>query len=114
MSTEIDSSAGRTERVALGALICAILGVAAVVVAYWLVLPAVVLGLVAVVLGVIARRRSAPGAQARDLATAAVCLGAVAMLFTPVVIMHTSGAEDWGRDCALRPEQDPNCPKPVR
>lgn len=90
------------------------LGVAAVIVAYWLVLPAVVLGLTAVVLGVIARRRTAPGARAHEIATVAVCLGAVAILFTPVVLMQTSAAEDWGRDCALHPEEDENCPDAPR
>ena len=111
MNTEPERSARRADSLALWALVSAALGVVAVIVAYWMVLPAVVLGLVAVIVGVMARRRAAPGARARDLATVAVCLGAVAILFTPVVLMHTSAAEDWGRDCALRPEQDENCPR---
>ncbi len=113
MNTEADRSAG-AHSLAIWALVSAVLGVAAVIVAYWLVLPAVLLGLIAVILGVVARRRIAPGARAHDIATVAVCLGAVAMLFTPVVLMHTSAAEDWGRDCALHPEQDENCPEPSR
>lgn len=114
MDTEADSSARHGDSLAIWALISALLGVAAVIVAYWLVVPAVVLGLIAVILGVIARRRVAPGARAHDFATVAVCLGAVAMLFTPVVLTHTSAAEVWGRDCALHPEQDKNCPEGSR
>lgn len=114
MNSAADSSARRGDSLAIWALICAVLGVAAVIVAYWLVVPAVVLGLTAVILGVIARRRVVPGGRAHDFATVAVCLGAVAMLFTPVVLTHTSAAEDWGRDCALHPEQDENCPEASR
>ena len=114
MNPEADLSARGAHSLALWALGTAVLGVAAVIVAYWLVLPPVVLGLTAVVLGVIARRRAALGARAHDIATVAVCLGAVAMLFTPVVLMQTSAAEDWGRDCALNPGQEENCPDPPR
>ncbi len=114
MNAEADHSARGGDSLALWALGTAVLGVAAVIVAYWLILPAVVLGLIAVILGVIARRRAAPGARAHDIATVAVCLGAVAMLFTPVVLMQTSAAEDWGRDCALDPERDENCPDASR
>jgi len=119
MNTEPDRSidgadSGSADSLALWALVTAALGVAAVTVAYWLVLPAVVLGLVAVILGVVARRRAGLGARGRDMATVAVCLGAVAVLFTPVVLMQTSGAEDWGRDCALHPEQDEHCPQDSR
>lgn len=114
MNTEPDRSADSADSLALWALVSAALGVVAVIVAYWLILPPVVLGLVALIVGVIARRRAAPGARARDIATVAVCLGVVAMLFTPVVLMHTSAAEEWGRDCALHPEQDENCPQDSR
>ncbi len=114
MNTEPDRSARSGDSLALWALVSAALGLVAVIVAYWMVLPAVVLGLVAVIVGVIARRRAALGARARDIATVAICLGAVAMLFTPVVLMQTSAAEDWGRDCALHPEQDENCPEVSR
>lgn len=114
MNTEPDRSAGSADSLARLALVSAALGVVAVIIAYWLVAPAVVLGLVGVIAGVMARRRQALGARARDMATVAVCLGAVAMLFTPVVLMHTSAAEEWGRDCALHPEQDENCPQGSR
>jgi hypothetical protein len=102
------------DSLALWALVAAVFAIVGVSVLYWLVVPAVLLGLIGVVLGVIARRRAVPGARARDVATVAVCLGAVAMLFTPVILMQTSAAEDWGRDCALHPEQDENCPQAAR
>ena len=114
MDTDPDRSVRSADSLARWALVSAALGVVAVIIAYWLILPSVVLGLVAVIVGVIARRRAAHGARARDIATVAVCLGAVAMLFTPVVLVHTSAAEDWGRDCALHPEQDENCPQASR
>jgi hypothetical protein len=114
MDTEPDITARGAHSLALWALVSAVLGVVGVIVFYWLVLPAVLLGLIAVILGVIARRRTAPGARGHDMATVAVCLGAVAMVFTPVVLMQTSAAEDWGRDCALHPEQDENCPEASR
>ncbi len=114
MNTEPERRARTADSMAFWALASAALGVVAVIVAYWIVVPSVVLGLVAVIVGVIARRRAVAGARARDIATVAVCLGAVAMLFTPVLLMHTSAAEDWGRDCALHPEQDQNCPQASR
>ncbi len=115
MNIEPDSSArSSADSLAIWALVSAALGLVAVIVAYWMVLPGVVLGLVAVIVGVIARRRAARGGRARDIATVAVCLGAVAMLFTPVVLLQTSAAQDWGRDCALHPEQDKNCPRVSR
>ena len=109
MNTEADVVASRGDSLALWAVGAAVLGLAALVIAYWLVLPPLVLGLAAVVLGLIARRRAVLGDRARELATVAVCLGAVAILFTPVTLMQTSQAEDWGRDCALHPEHDENC-----
>ena len=78
MNTELDRSAESADSLALWALVSSALGVVSVIVAYWLILPAVVLGLVAVIVGVIARRRAAPGSRARDIATVALCLGAFA------------------------------------
>ncbi len=111
MDTQPDGSARSVDSLAMWALVSAVLGLVAVIIAYWLVLPPLVLGLVAVIVGVVARRRAAGAGRAHEIATVAVCLGAVAMLFTPVVLMQTSAAEDWGRDCALQPEQDENCPE---
>lgn len=100
----------RADKLAFWALASAVLGVAAAVIAYWLVLPAVVLGLVGIVLGVMARRSDDGGGQrGRDLATIAVTLGAVAVLLTPVMVMQVNAGEEWGRDCALNPNHDPNC-----
>ena len=80
MNTEPERRARTADSMAFWALASAALGVVAVIVAYWIVVPSVVLGLVAVIVGVIARRRAVAGARARDIATVAVCLGAVAML----------------------------------
>lgn len=113
-NTEVPIADGRAQSLAQWGLVSAVLGVAAVVVMYWLVVPAVLFGLTAVILGLIAHRRAALTGWNRDMATAAVCLGAAAVLFTPVVLMQTAGAEDWGRDCALHPERDENCPQPAR
>ena len=109
MNTKPDVVAGRANSLAVWALVTAALGLAAVVIAYWTVVLPVVLGLAAVILGLIARRRAVRSNRTHELATVAICLGAVAILFTPVALMQTSAAEDWGRDCALHPEQDENC-----
>ena len=109
MNTEPDLSTRGGDSLAAWALVSSAFALLAVMVTYWLIVPAVVLGLLAIVLGRIARRRAALGARGRDIATVAMCLGAVAVVFTPVVLMQTSAAEDWGRDCALHPEEDENC-----
>jgi len=99
----------RSDRFALGGVVCAVLGVVAVALVYWLVLPAIVLGAGGVVLGVLAVRRGALSTT-RDRAIVAICLGAVAIVFTPVVVRAEKAGEEWGRDCALDPGHDPNCP----
>lgn len=109
MSVDAEVSEAGADRLVVGALASGILGLAALVIAYWLILPGIVFGLAAIVLGVMARRRGAGGPVGRDRATVAVTLGVVAVLMTPVILMHTSEAEDWGRDCALDPNHDPNC-----
>jgi hypothetical protein len=111
LNTDSDLSPRSADSLALWALGSAALGVVSVIVIYWAIVPAVLFGLVAVIVGIMARQRAERGGRARDIAIVAVCLGAVAMLFTPVVLMHTHAAEDWGRDCALRPEHDENCPR---
>ena len=92
------------DNVPKAALGCAVLGFASTVLMYWLVVPGLVLGLAAVVLGWRARRRGN-----LQLATVAVTLGVATLILVPAFIMVAEGAEDWGRDCALHPEQDPNC-----
>jgi hypothetical protein len=86
------------------ALACGVLAVLTAVWIYWLVLPGVVLGLAAVVLGWLARRKGAG-----EVGSIALTLGIVAVLLVPSVILIANDAEDWGRDCALDPDSDPNC-----
>ena len=112
MDGEADLSSRQIDSFATWAIVTGVLGVLALVMVFWLVLPSFLLGAAAVVLGVLARRRTRDHPRSRDVATVAITLGVVAMLFTPVIIGHTGAAEDWGRDCALHPEQDENCPAP--
>ena len=86
------------------ALACGILGVAAAVWAYWLILPGVILGAVAIVLGWLTRRNGN-----REGGSVAIALGIAAILLVPSVWVIAVEAEDWGRDCALNPTHDPNC-----
>ena len=94
-------AADRGTAVALG---CGVLGVVGALLVYWLVLPGVVLGITAVVLGWRARRR-----DHRELGSVAMTLGVVAVLLVPATLDIADSAEEWGRDCALHPEADPNC-----
>jgi hypothetical protein len=91
-------------RVPIAALACGVLGVLAAVGFYWLVLPGVVLGLAAVGLGWRAR-----GRRGGELSSVAITLGVLAVLLVPATLSVARSAEDWGRDCALHPESDPNC-----
>ena len=86
------------------ALACGILGVAAAVWAYWMILPGVILGTVAIVLGSLTRRNGS-----REGGTVAIALGIAAILLVPSVLFIADEAESWGRDCALNPTHDPNC-----
>lgn len=98
--TNTNDSAGDWARagVALGAV-----GAAAAVWAYWLVLPGIVFGIAALVLGIRARRRASS-----EAGSVAIALGIAAVLLVPSVLFVADGAEDWGRDCALRPS-NPDC-----
>lgn len=87
------------------ALACAVLGFASTVVMYWLVVPGLVLGLAAVLLGWRTVRRRGN----LQLATVAITLGVATMILVPAFIIVADSAEDWGRDCALDPQHDPNC-----
>lgn len=95
-------------RRAVAGFVCALLAVLAVVVAFWLWLPSIMLGAIAVGLGVESRKRAAAGSLARDLAVSAVALGVVAILLTPAVNQIASGERDYGGKCALNPEL-PEC-----
>ena len=86
------------------AFACGVLGVVSAVWVYWFIIPGVGLGLVAVVLGWRTRR---DGDHERG--SVAIALGIVAMLLVPSVFAVADSAEQWGRDCALDPTQDPNC-----
>ena len=90
--------------VPIAALACGVLGVLGAFVMWWLVLPGVVLGIAAAVLGWRARRRGHG-----ELGSIAMTLGMVAVLLVPAFTLTADAAEKWGRDCALHPEQDPNC-----
>jgi hypothetical protein len=85
------------------ALGCGIVGVVGAVVTYWLVVPGLLLGLAAIVFGWRARRAH------HEFGTVAITLGVVAMLLVPAVLSVAHESEEWGRDCALHPESDPNC-----
>lgn len=98
----IDQDDKRDTRAVIG-VVCGALGIAAAVWAYWLVVPGAVLGLAAFALGVWSRRHGS-----REAGSVAVALGIVAVLLVPSVLVVVSGAEDWGRDCALHPS-NPDC-----
>ena len=93
-----------SNKVSVAAVTAGVLGVVAAFIAYWLVLPGVLLGLAAVVLGVKSRRDGE-----REAAAVAITLGVVAMLAVPALLSTAHEAEEWGRDCALDPAHDPNC-----
>lgn len=101
MLTQQERVQDKMPAIALG---CGVIGLIVGFMMYWLVIPGVVLGLAAVVLGVRVRR-SGP----RELGSVAIALGVVGILLVPAFINVERNGEDWGRDCALHPEDDPNC-----
>lgn len=86
------------------AVACGVLGVLAAVWMYWLILPGVIFGAAAIVLGWRARRNGGS-----ELGSVAMTLGIVAIFLVPSTLLIADWAEDWGRDCASDPTQDPNC-----
>lgn len=98
----LDAGDNRAAALAFG---CALLGALAAVAMFWLWLPSIVLGAAGVCFGVVGRRRALAGASARDLAVAAITLGIVAILLTPASNLINAGGEDYGRQCALNPQQ---------
>ena len=101
MMTQQDTTTGRLPAIAVA---CGVAGLLASFVMYWLVLPGIVLGLAAVGLG----WRARAGGR-REIGSVAIALGVVGVLLVPAFLQTATGAEDWGRDCALHPEHDPNC-----
>ena len=95
-----------TNRDTLGfaAITCGVLGFVVTNIMYWMVVPGFVLGLAAVLLGWKLRRRGG-----REIAAVAITLGIVTMILVPSFVQTAESNEDWGRDCALHPEHDPNC-----
>src|SRR5688500_390126 len=91
---------GAMGKLALG---LAALAVLAAGVAFWLIVPSILLGVAAVVLGALARRAEPTAGRARDIALVAMCLGAVAVVATPWAVLVATGAEDHGALC----ERDP-------
>ena len=94
----------KRDNAAVAGVVCGVLGFAVTNIMYWLVVPGFVLGLAAALLGWRARRRGL-----REIAAVAITLGLVTMILVPSFISTADSAEDWGRDCALHPEHDPNC-----
>lgn len=72
---------------------------------YWLLVPSIVLGAVAIALGIKGRKHYVGGASSRDLAVSAIALGIMAILLTPAVNVIAQGEAEYGRKCALNPEQ---------
>ena len=86
------------------ALTCGVVGVIAAVWVYWMVVPGLLLGVAAVLLGWRGRARGDG-----ERGSVAIALGIVAVLLVPSVLVVANAAEEWGRDCALDPDHDPNC-----
>lgn len=100
----MSGTVGRTPRIALA---CGVLAVIAAFLMYWMVLVSVGFGVVAVTLGV-RIRRTTDHAPVREIAMVAIALGLVGIIGTAGSFMVADGAEDYGRDCALHPE-DQDC-----
>ena len=96
--------ATKRDTLGLAAIVCGVLGFAAVNLMYWMVVPGFVLGLAAALLGWKVLRQGR-----RELAAVAITMGVLTMILVPSFLQVASSNEDWGRDCALHPEHDPNC-----
>lgn len=105
----MESEVSGKNQIALVALVTSLVAVAALLLMFWLIAPAVVLGLTALALGFKARRRALNGEGRRDMAMAAIVLGLVAVLGTPWGLWVSESGADWGRSCAVDPSPDPNC-----
>ena len=96
---------GRSQ-LAAASFVCAACALAALGVLYWMWIPSIILGAAAIGLGVVARPRTS--GSRRDLVVASIAVGAVALLFTPVLNIAADDGFEWGQHCAAQPS-DPNC-----
>ena len=96
----------RAETIGKLSLGAGVLAVLAMGVAFWVIIPSVLLGLAAVVLGVMARRAQSNAGRARDAALVAICLGAVAIIGTPWAVLIAMGSEDHGALCEREPSNE--------
>ena len=99
---QLDASVDR-DGWSMAGVVCGALGAFSAVWAYWMLVPGVVLGLAAIVLGIRARRRGS-----LEVGSVAITLGIAALLLVPSVLAVVDAAEDWGRECTLRPS-NPDC-----
>lgn len=84
------------------ALACGVLAAVLSVAMFWMVIPSVGLGIAAIVLGL--RSKSGDSGKGREFAAAAITLGIVAILGTGGSWITSASGENYGRGCALQPE----------
>lgn len=94
----------QTDRGPLIALVCGAIAALLSVAMFWMIVPSVGLGIAAIVLGL--RSKSGDAGKGREFAAAAVALGIVAILGTGGSWITSAAGEDYGRDCALNPQDD--------
>ncbi len=99
------SSEGRLPVVSL---VCGVLAVLLAIAMFWLIIPPVLLGIAATVLAVKVRKNPGSSGRAREFAAAGMALGLAAILFVPGAYLISEGGEEYGRDCALMPN-DSDC-----
>jgi 4-hydroxybenzoate polyprenyltransferase len=103
----MEAEAGQGRSLAMAAFVVSVVAVLAMGVAYFLLVPSMLLGIVGAVLGIVGRKRAVGGR--RELAVAAICLGLVALFVTPWAQLNVDrSGRAHGRHCALNPS-DPDC-----
>ena len=108
MSTVGTSGSVGAGRLPVAALACGVVAIVAAAIAFWLIVPAVVLGLAAVFLGLRGRKRAGVDPRGRELAAAGIALGVAAILLLPAMHAVSKGGESFGRGCAINPT-NPYC-----
>ncbi len=76
--------------------------------AFWLIVPVVVLGLAAIFLGLRGRKRAGADPRGRELAFAGIALGIASIVLVPAMHIASEDGESFGRECAFKPT-DPHC-----